>query len=121
MNLAPPRDPRAERGFSPDLRRALDEYVALERRVQPLASGRCAATCAACRAPCCRAQFCVEAWEAPWLRAATSRRGAVRAVASALEIEGHLAKDGCRLNFGRPPVCYEYACRDVLATLADAE
>jgi hypothetical protein len=121
MKLAPPPDREAEHDLSPALRRALDEYVALERRVRPVASGRCAETCAACRTPCCRAAYCEEAWEAPWLRAATSRPGAVRRVASALAIEGHLARDGCRLRFGRPPVCYEYACHDVIRTLATEE
>lgn len=45
----------------------------------------------------------------------------MRAVAPETAIEGHLAKDGCRLRFGRPPVCYEYACWDVLGALADDE
>ena len=121
MKPVPPRDASIEREFGPHLRAALDEYIALERRVRPVASGTCAGTCGACRNPCCHAFFCEEAWETPWLRAATSRRGAVRAVAPEDAIEGHLARDGCRLRFGRPPVCYEFACADVLGTFPTDE
>lgn len=117
VKLAPPPDPAFESRLPRRLRRALDDYVALERRVQAIASGTCAGTCAACRAPCCRAIYCAESWDAPWLRAATSREGAVRAVTPADAVEGHLARDGCRLRFGRPPVCYEFACADVLGTI----
>ncbi len=117
----PPRDPSAEARLPADVRAALDEYVALERRVRPLASGAFAHVCAACRSPCCRAVYCAEAWESPWLRAVTSRRGAVRAVAPEDAIEGHLARDGCRLRFGRPPVCYEFACWDILGRIATDE
>jgi hypothetical protein len=113
----PPADTSIEASLSPSLRRALDAYVALERRVQAVASGRCAPTCAACRTPCCEAVFCRESWEAPWLAAAIARPGARREVEAGRAIEGHLAADGCRLRFGRPPVCYEFACAEVLATL----
>lgn len=102
------------------LDRVLDEYVALERRVQPVASGACAPQCATCRDTCCAARYCEESWTAPWLVAIHQRAGG----ASRREVgrghrplEGHLATDGCRLRFGRPPVCYEYACHDVLYAL----
>lgn len=114
---APPADPTVEASLTKGLRRALDEYIAFERRVRPVASGSCAPVCAACRSPCCKAIYCREAWDAPWLRAATSRAGAVRAVAPGRAIEGHLATDGCRLEWGRPPVCYEFACSDVQRSL----
>jgi hypothetical protein len=112
-SLAPPPDPSVEASLSKGLRRALDDYIELEKRVQAVASGSCAAVCAACRNPCCKAVYCHEAWSTPWLRAATAREGARREVAPGQAIEGHLARDGCRLRFGRPPVCYEFACNDV--------
>jgi len=116
--LPPPPDPSIERAMSPALARALEAYIALERRVQELASGGCAHVCAACRAPCCEAAFCSESWEAPWLAAAIARGGSRRPVPDgARVVEGHLASDGCTLRFGRPPVCYEFACADVIATL----
>jgi hypothetical protein len=121
MKLAPPRVFDAERRLAPFQRAALDDYVALERRLQRVASGSCAPICAACRNPCCRAAFCEESWTSPWLRAATSRPGAVREVEAERAIEGHLAADGCRLRFGRPPVCYEFACSKILMGLSGDE
>jgi hypothetical protein len=102
------------------IERAIDEYVALERSVQPVASGSCAPVCAQCRKVCCAARFCEESWTAPWLVAIALRvPGSRRAPgAGARSLEGHLATDGCRLRVGRPPVCYEYACHDVMGSVA---
>ena len=118
LGLAPPPDRACLSRLGPELLAALEEYVRLERHVQNIVTTYCAPTCAACRRRCCHACFCQESWRAPWLRAAVALPGAIRRRAASELVEGYLARDGCRLRFGRPPVCYEFFCETIEDRLA---
>ncbi len=96
-----------------ELKHLLEEYAELERGVQELVNAQCREVCALCTACCCRADLCEEALESPFLRLLHSRDD--------LESDryGFLTETGCALELGRPPVCYEFFCAELLADQPD--
>lgn len=95
------------------LEHLFEEYAELERGVQKLVSAQCSAVCELCTTCCCRADLCEEALESPFLRALHGR--------DELESDryGFLTETGCALETGRPPVCYEFFCDELLAAQPD--
>lgn len=96
------------------LKHLLEEYAELERDVQELVSAQCREVCALCTACCCRADLCEEALDSPFLRAVHDR--------NELDSDryGFLTETGCALELGRPPVCYEFFCNELLEAQPDA-
>ena len=96
-----------------ELKHLLEEYAELEQAVQALVSSQCREVCALCTTCCCRADLCEEALESPFLRLLHGRDG--------LESDryGFLTETGCALELGRPPVCYEFFCAELLAAQPD--
>lgn len=95
-----------------ELKHLLENYAELERGVQKLVSEQCFSMCSFCTtACCCRADLCEEALESPFLRLLHRR--------NELESDryGFLIETGCALKTGRPPICYEFFCDDLLGTL----
>lgn len=99
--------------MTPRLKKFLDGYAALERRVQELVRAQCQEICRYCAVRCCRADICEEALHSPFLRALHQR--------SELETDryGFLTECGCALDLGRPPVCYEFFCEEILNAQPD--
>ena len=95
------------------LKHLIEEYTELERKVQELVSAQCRESCGLCTACCCRADLCEEALESPFLCAVHGR--------NELESDryGFLTETGCSLEMGRPPVCYEFFCDDLMAAQPD--
>lgn len=85
----------------------LERYAGLEARVQVIMSAQCAPHCRVCKKPCCRAHFCRENRDSPFLAAVTARSGDG---ASFDRYQGWMSGCGCRLKIGRPPVCYDFVC-----------
>ncbi len=96
------------------LKHILENYTELEREVQVLVSAQCRDICALCTACCCRADLCEEALESPFLCAVHGR--------DELESDGYgfLTETGCGLEIGRPPICYEFFCSELLEAQPDA-
>lgn len=95
------------------LSHVLNRYLELEHGVQELIREQCGASCALCTAFCCRADLCEEALESPFLCALHGR--------TELDSDayGFRTESGCALTAGRPPVCYEFFCDDLLADQPD--
>lgn len=91
----------------------IELYAELEQGVQDLIAGRCRAVCELCTACCCRAEICEEAVSSPFLRTIHQRE--------VLDSDGYGFLDigGCALHAGRPPVCYEFFCDELLAAQED--
>ena len=85
-----------------------EQYAALEREVQELTSALCAESCALCSSCCCRADLCEEALNSPFL-SMLHRRDFLDS-----DAYGFLSETGCVLDAGRPPVCYEFFCDELL-------
>jgi hypothetical protein len=95
----------------------VEEYRALEREVQEAMGDLCAKACAACRDRCCKEVFCREARDSPFLEHV--RQGIDETVYD--RKRGWLGPRGCGIAVGRPPVCYEYVCPEILGELAGPE
>lgn len=100
--------------MKPELKQLMEEYAELERGVQELIGAQCGPVCGLCTvACCCRADICEEALGSPFLRLLHGRE----------ELEsdayGFLTETGCALDVGRPPICYEFFCEELLEALPD--
>ena len=93
-----------------DINRLIDAYGGFEQRVRQEMERRCRVFCAACRQVCCRVHFCVETRESVFLKQVARRYSPHAGFDS---VHGWLGPDGCSLVAGRPPVCYEFLCRDI--------
>ncbi|MFA5687944.1 MAG: hypothetical protein WC959_02150 [Kiritimatiellales bacterium] len=91
-----------------------ESYAALEQRVQNFIHSICAGSCTLCSTCCCRADLCEEALDSPFLKM-LHRRDELES-----DAYGFLTETGCALTAGRPPVCYEFFCAELLAGI-DAE
>ena len=96
-----------------ELKHLIEEYTELEREVQELVSAQCREVCGLCTACCCRADLCEEALESPFLCAVHGK--------DELDSDryGFLTETGCALEIGRPPVCYEFFCDELMAAQPD--
>ena len=96
--------------FGPNLADLLDRYVGLEREIQSLISPLVRRYCEVCAGTCCRIDICKESIESEFLALLVAKQG-IRYD----DRNGWLGPDGCRLEYGRPPVCYEFFCDDITA------
>jgi hypothetical protein len=91
----------------------IGDYRALELEVQTAMRELCRPSCARCRRRCCKEVFCREALDSPFLALVRAEVG----TAPYDPKRGWLGPTGCRLEVGRPPICYEYVCPEILYTL----
>ncbi len=94
-------------------------YAELETKTRALMTNLFSDTCGMCAACCCRADICEEATESAFLAKLLERQGL--AAPDMDDRYGWLDLRGCSLKYGRPPVCYEYFCDELLARLPDEE
>jgi hypothetical protein len=91
-------------------------YAALEREVQLLIGSRFSVFCSLCPSCCCRTDICEEAFDSAFLK---RLHGQERSSVAFSDRYGWLTERGCGLTLGRPPVCYEFFCDEVLAIQKD--
>jgi hypothetical protein len=87
----------------------IDCYIALEKELQKLIHQVIDPFCSKCRGACCKAEICKETIESSFLENLIKKQQIQYDNRS-----GWLGASGCRLEFGRPLVCYEFFCEDVL-------
>lgn len=87
-------------------------YVDFETRVQKSISQFFGSTCSACRGVCCKIDYCQETRESLFL---SKLREEYQPAASYSDETGWQSETGCDLTTGRPPVCYEYLCDEILS------
>ncbi len=93
-----------------DITRLVERYGQFEQLVRQQTERWCRPSCSVCRCICCRSHYCIETRESVFLTL-VARRFSHRSVFSLTH--GWLSPTGCTLVAGRPPVCYEFLCRDV--------
>jgi len=87
-------------------------YAALERGVRVLIESQCRPVCSNCLSSCCcRADICKETFNSTLLK---KLHGEKESSHQFSDRYGWLTERGCGLALGRPPVCYEFFCEDVL-------
>ncbi len=97
----------------------IDAYIELESLVRQLQTSLFSETCGLCTACCCRVDICEEATQSVFLSLLLKRQE--RTEKDLDERFGWLDQHGCTLEHGRPPVCYDYFCDELLARLPDDE
>ena len=94
-----------------ELEHILREYAAFESEVRVFSSKLWFQWCSNCREVCCKAVYCREAFESPFLCLLLKKHSHQLSNSSQ---EGWLSETGCKLSVGRPPVCYEFLCVNIL-------
>jgi len=94
-----------------ELEHILREYAAFEDKVRRFSSELWFQWCSSCREVCCQAVYCRETLESPFLVLLLKKYS--RQVYNDTQ-KVWLAEAGCKLAVGRPPVCYEFLCANIL-------
>ncbi len=96
---------------SPVSKEIMNEYSALESDVRVLVSGRLGPVCSLCTSCCCTPDICEESLDSAFLRWV---RECGPSEILFCDRFGWLTTEGCGLSVGRPPVCYEYYCNEIV-------
>ncbi len=95
-----------------DLNRIVSRYALFEAMVQAYINNYFRPYCSTCADVCCKPDFCRETLDSVFL---TLLRQTSTPAVSYRKKKGWLTETGCILKVGRPPVCYEYLCDNILA------
>jgi len=102
--------------MTPELFQIIKDYAEFETEVRPWVAKLCGPHCAVCDTVCCRPEYCRESVDSPFLALVREEYPPQTAYSAQL---GWLTSSGCALDCGRPPVCYQFNCRKITATLPD--
>ena len=94
-----------------ELDRILKAYATFESEVRVFSSELWLPWCSNCREVCCKAVYCRETIETPFLFLLLKKYS--YHVSSTTQT-AWLSEVGCKLSVGRPPVCYEFLCSNIL-------
>ncbi|QTA91004.1 hypothetical protein [Desulfonema magnum] len=94
-----------------ELDKILNQYISFEARVGKRITSLCAPYCSACTNICCKPDFCRETNDSPFL--SLIREKFSPSVTYDRE-QGWITPTGCALLVGRPPVCYEFFCNNII-------
>jgi hypothetical protein len=90
---------------------AAREYLCLEVKVKTTLSRSFGTSCRKCLGLCCRSGICCESLNSAWLSIIWSLCGYQKSEYNAEA--GWMTSDGCKLDAGRPPVCYAFVCDEL--------
>jgi hypothetical protein len=91
----------------------IEKYLNFEKDVRLMTDSVFARHCSCCDKVCCNRDFCRETLESPFLSHILEN---YPPSANYDTESGWLTDSGCRLFIGRPPVCYEFLCENILAS-----
>jgi len=94
-----------------ELEQVLKDYAAFESEVRVFSSKLWFHWCSNCREACCKALYCRETFESPFLFLLLKKHS--HQVSNSTQ-KDWLSEAGCKLSVGRPPVCYEFLCANIL-------
>ena len=94
-----------------ELEHILREYAAFEAEVRRFSSDLWFQWCSSCRKVCCKAVYCRETLESPFLFLLSKNHSPEISYSTQKD---WLGEAGCKLSVGRPPVCYEFLCGTIL-------
>ena len=89
--------------------KVLNTYMSLEKEILKRVRDISYTFCSKCKGECCDEVICRESLESPFLSILTQRQGIQYD-----KINGWLGSRGCRLAYGKPLVCHEYFCEQLL-------
>jgi hypothetical protein len=94
-----------------DLEQILKAYADFEAEVRAFSSALWFQWCSTCRKVCCQSVYCRETYESPFLCLLLKNHS--HPVSNSTQNDW-LGEAGCKLLVGRPPVCYEFLCANIL-------
>jgi hypothetical protein len=97
----------------------LEPYAELEKSVRSLMTELFSESCGMCTACCCRTDICEETVGSAFLSKLLTKQDL-----SGDDMDdriGWLDLHGCSLEYGKPPICYDYYCDQLLSRLPDDE
>lgn len=101
------------------IRRIVEEYAAFEREINAYAAKLWQPFCSACKGVCCQPEYCRESIESPFLSRLRESYPSKRDYCPDM---GWLTEAGCSLSRGRPPICYQFLCENILqAQISDEQ
>ena len=96
-------------GVDCKLAKLFDRYASLEKEIQKLIYQASSHFCGKCSSRCCKEEICKESIESSFLSMLIEKQR-IRYDTQ----NGWISPSGCRLDYGRPLVCYEFFCEDIL-------
>jgi hypothetical protein len=87
----------------------LDKYASVEKEIQKNIYQACSSFCGTCSLKCCKEELCKESTESSFLSILIENQKLRYDTQN-----GWIGPSGCRLGYGRPLVCYEFFCNDIL-------
>jgi len=93
-------------------------YAELESDIRELQSGMFSDVCGLCTSCCCTPNICEESQDSAFLRQIQKTHAAG---AMFCDRFGWLTEKGCALSVGRPPICYEFFCDDIIESIPEFE
>lgn len=87
----------------------IPDYITVEQKLLARVREVCLPFCSRCAVTCCAEQYCRESLESPFLMRLVNLQELTYD-----HVNGWLGDRGCRLEFGRPMVCYEFFCQRFL-------
>lgn len=87
----------------------LDLWIRIEKQIQQRTRRVSRGLCLDCQPNCCAEPICREALDSPFLHLLVQMQDV-----SYDQDSGWLGPRGCRLEYGRPLVCYNYFCEPIL-------
>jgi hypothetical protein len=94
-----------------ELEHILSKYAGFETEVRNFSSELWFQWCSNCREVCCKAVYCRETLESPFLFLLSKNHSSEVSYSTQ---KAWLNETGCKLSVGRPPVCYEFLCGTIL-------
>ena len=96
-------------GVDCNLANLLDRYASLEKEVQKFIYQVSIHFCGKCSSKCCKEEICRESIESSFLSKLIEKQRSRYDTQN-----GWTSPSGCRLDYGRPLVCYEFFCESIL-------
>ncbi len=96
-------------GVDCKLANLFDRYAFLEKEIQKLIYQASCHFCGKCSSKCCKEEICKESIESSFLSILIEKQR-IRYDTQ----NGWISPSGCRLDYGRPLVCYEFFCENIL-------
>ena len=98
-----------ENDYSRELSILIKNYIILEKQINIYISSITNHYCSICCNTCCRGDICRESIDSVFLELLIQKQNLKYDTKN-----GWLSSKGCRLNYGRPLVCYEFFCEKII-------
>ena len=86
----------------------IDHYIILEKHIKSCINKITKSYCDGCLSICCKEEICRESIDSVFLHLLIEKQKLKYDV-----INGWMSSKGCRIDYGRPLICYEFFCNKI--------